>query len=82
MVRHSELAFLAPGGGINNKFPSSVTAQADRDILIAACLLHDVGRQEELKSGTDHALLGQLRDSLELGRDKLEQQNLHLGGGA
>lgn len=32
--------------------------QADRDILVAACLLHDVGRQEELKSGTDHALAG------------------------
>lgn len=30
----------------------------DPDILVAACLLHDIGRQEELKTGTDHALAG------------------------
>ena len=32
--------------------------ETDLDILVAACLLHDVGRQEELKNGTDHALTG------------------------
>lgn len=30
----------------------------DREILIAACLLHDVGRAQELKTGADHALVG------------------------
>lgn len=33
-------------------------SETDRDILVAACLLHDVGRSEELKTGTDHALAG------------------------
>ena len=30
----------------------------DRDILVAACLLHDVGRPEQFKTGADHALVG------------------------
>ena len=30
----------------------------DRDILAAACLLHDVGRPEQFRTGADHALVG------------------------
>ena len=30
----------------------------DRDILVAACLLHDVGRPQQFKTGADHALVG------------------------
>lgn len=62
MLAHAGDAAHAPGH-IYRVLGTALTLakeedEVDRDILIAACLLHDVARTEELQTGVDHALAG------------------------
>ena len=62
MLAHAGEASHAPGHIYRVLGTALALADAephvDRDILVAACLLHDVGRPQQCKTGADHALVG------------------------